>query len=336
MDDTGFFDAPSDKWQLQRQAMPFGVQKAPTIHSAKRIGVLAVPLSEYGEWGVLQVSEGAAQLSSEIGIAIEWDAAKAKRTLGQAYAGALHGRDLKTCISTDAFLFERSKPLCVSTVWTTEGVAVDVMFLPPNSSVKGMTVMPYAEFMKFVFRTDPALRGPVRSAFTGHVDTSDWQPGWARDRMPSKLESHLPKSTAQVLPELLRTQKGYAVVVDDTQPCAAMYALSTKAVSNMVKMVGQMVETGSIDRPSELLFLSFLRRHDHYVPALGESFPEELKLGYGPSMLYPTSNCLFAYREDNPDVRLDVGQDQSFANALKAPLLLRMSPVAWNSTRHVW
>jgi hypothetical protein len=182
-----------------------------------------------------------------------------------------------------------------------------------------MTVMPYAEFMKFVFRNDPALRGPVRSAFTGHVDTSDWQPGWAWNRMPSKLESHLRTSTAQVLAELLRTQKGYAVVVDDTQPCAAMYALSTKAVSNMVKMVGQMVETGSIDRPSELLFLSFLRRHDHYVSALGESIPEELKLGYGPSMLYPSSNCLFAYREDNPDVRLDVGQDQSFANALKAP-----------------
>ena len=73
--------------------------------------MLAVPLSEYGEWGVLQASEGSTRLSSEIGIAIEWDAAKAKRTLGQAYAGALHGRGLKTCISTDAFLFERSKPL---------------------------------------------------------------------------------------------------------------------------------------------------------------------------------------------------------------------------------
>jgi hypothetical protein len=60
MDDAGFFDAPVDKWQLQRQAMPLGVQCAPASQGSKRIGAFAVPLSEYGEWGILQASEGPA------------------------------------------------------------------------------------------------------------------------------------------------------------------------------------------------------------------------------------------------------------------------------------
>jgi hypothetical protein len=86
----------------------------------------------------------------------------------------------------------------------------------------------------------------------------------------------------------------------------------------MVRLVSGMVQNGDLDEPSELVFLAFLRRHDHYTAALRDSKPEELQLQYGPSLNHPNSSCLYACRRDNPRVRLDVGVDKTFADGLKA------------------
>jgi hypothetical protein len=206
----------------------------------------------------------------------------------------------------------------VQTVIASDGTAVDVMFLPPNASARHSTKAKMREYMVNVFEIEPLKYSAIRTAFTECPDRVPELDGWLGDKASTPLEDHLRASTATVLADLLRLHKSFAVVVDDTHPYPAAYALGTKAVAGMVRLVSGMVQNGDLDEPSELMFLAFLRRHDHYASALGDSKPEELELQHGPSLNHPNSSCLYACRRDNPRVRLDVGADKTFAEGLKA------------------
>eukprot|EP00966_Prymnesium_polylepis_P322970 7379193-Prymnesium_polylepis.1 len=94
-----------------------------------------------------------------------------------------------------------------------------------------------------------------------------------------------------------------------------VYALpNKKSVAAIVKYVGRAVKDGDFDEPSTRLFCSMLRRHDRYLAVFGDTPPELLELGYGPSQKHPGSECLYAiYYPDNPGdgpwPRLDIGAD---------------------------
>ena len=299
---------PLDPVRLQQQALPLGVDKPYEPSSEHRLGVFAVPTSEYGEWGVLQFE------TFTLGPRIEWTPAS-KESMGMTYLAEII-KNHRPCVTLDRFLREASTPLNVQTMTASDGTSVDVMFLPPRASARHSTVAKMREYMVNVYEIDPPKYSAIRSAFSGNPDRVPELDGWMGDKASTPLQDHLRVSTATVLADLFRLHKSFAVVVDDTHPYPAAYALGTKAVAGMVRLVAGMVQNGDLDEPSELMFLAFLRRHDHYTAALGESKPEELELNYGPSINHPNSSCLYACRRDNPGVRLDVGVDKTFAEGV--------------------
>ena len=113
------------------------------------------------------------------------------------------------------------------------------------------------EYMVNVFEIEPSKYSAIRTAFTGCPDRVPELDGWLGDKASTPLEDHLRASTATVLADLLRLHKSFAVVVDDTHPYPAAYALGTKAVAGMVRLVSGMVQNGDLDEPSELCFSRF-------------------------------------------------------------------------------
>jgi hypothetical protein len=244
LDDRGQYP-PLDPVRLQQQALPLGVDKPYELSSEHRLGVFAVPMSEYGEWGVLQFD------SYTLGPRVEWTPAS-KESLGMTYLAEIVKNHRPCIITLDRFLRESGTPLNVQTVIASDGTAVDVMFLPPNASARHSTMAKMREYMVNVFEIEPSKYSAIRTAFTGCPDRVPELDGWLGDKASTPLEDHLRASTATVLADLLRLHKSFAVVVDDTHPYPAAYALGTKAVAGMVRLVSGMVQNGDLDEPSEL------------------------------------------------------------------------------------
>ena len=70
-----------------------------------------------------------------------------------------------------------------------------------------------------------------------------------------------------------------------------------------------------------------MRRHDRFLPTFGPDIPYELlKLGFGPSQRVASTDCLYVFYDpalyseplSSTFLRMDIGVDQSFANALRA------------------
>ena len=118
-------------------------------------------------------------------------------------------------------------------------------------------------------------------------------------------------------------------VLDVTVPGAPMLhpLPNNKAVASTVKWVGQQVREGTLDELSCRLFCSLVRRHDRFLPTFGPDIPYELlKLGFGPSQRVASTDCLYVFYDpalyseplSSTFLRMDIGVDQSFANALRA------------------
>jgi hypothetical protein len=141
---------PLDPVRLQQQALPLGVGQPHEPQSEHRLGVFAVPTSEYGEWGVLRFD------SYTAGPRVEWTP-ESEETLGMTYLAEI-AKNHRPCITLDRFLREAGGPMNVQTVIASDGTAVDVMFLPPNASARHSTLAKMRDYMVDVYEIERSER----------------------------------------------------------------------------------------------------------------------------------------------------------------------------------
>ena len=298
----------TDAMDLLRHVAPLAVVGPAAAKSGTRFAVLLVPDEGNARWQVLTTADGD-------GIVLN-SAKSQTANVGRAYYDALTRNGHAPCISSERVLLGTDVPFEPITVMASDGTAVDAIYLPRHAAFKGLVRTDWVDFQANLRAEHFGWVRAVRSAVMGHANRAqiDVEP----TAPPTPVEAFLQQSTADTISELAKLCRSMVVVVDDSKPEAAMYAMYGKAPALFIKMVGEMVSMGANDRQSDLLVLAQLRRTDHYVEVFGQADPSELALGFGPSLVAPSSSCLYMYRMDNPSVRVDIGQSNSFAQSLRS------------------
>ena len=236
--------------------------------------------------------------------------------LAEALSDVTGGRSKKDSTAIAAYLRAQNWTYseCTTAV-DNEGRSLVAVRLPASVP---LPTIPYYEFMTRVAEHQPGFRTPAREAFYALVSSlTPSTPIWTSART---LASELDKQTLMTYQELAKALSSIHIVADDTgNGPLKIYAMpNARAVSHITSFVGQLVLMGTLDRPSEQLYLSMLQRHDRYQATFHDAGPELLHLEYGPSQQHPDSHCLSAVLTSDPTTRMDVGTDSTFSKSLRS------------------
>ena len=235
--------------------------------------------------------------------------------LGGVYLKALTEMGARPCSSVKKLLSGKEwRPVSVV---ASDGTVVDIIGLPRHFELRGASPVKYADFLVEMSRVDVHLLSAVRTAVWGLDGQTAWDTSHFSPDEPS-LPDHLRQSTAVAFASVLNHLRQFHVVADGSLNDPAVYALDRAAVKEMTRLVGQQAKEGRLEPSAGQFYLSLVRRYDLYVDVFQDADPTELELGYGPSMNHPGSECLFVVQKSDPTKRLDIGQDVTFSNSLKA------------------
>ena len=228
----------------------------------------------------------------------------------------------KGCFSFELFIqsAEPESTVCEG------GNVIDLYRLPEHCSFDGPEYIEYAEFTVELSSVAPHLRTPVRLALFNTKEEPVWDESGVVESQRRLAESNevsdfLRAETHRSIQEMMEIASKLCVLYDTTtSPSApAAYALRSKAVAALTKLIGEKLQARSLDAPSAALYKSVVMRHDRFIQMFGtRSDVDDYELGYGPSQTHPQSCCVYIYDRDRPDHRVDVGLDSTLAKSLQA------------------
>jgi hypothetical protein len=202
-----------------------------------------------------------------------------------------------------------------------DGVNILYAVTTPLQCIRGATLS-YPEAIYALSEQAPKWMSPLRYFHVSATNDESPSPAWEKhEAEPTTLSQYLAAETTKAYAEVAQTLRRLHVISDfTTHDSPRVYAaLKLDAVTSFV---GTLVREKRIDRHSETLFCSLLQRDEQYAIFFGDIPPERLRLGWGPSIRFPQSECLYATAprtDGQPAPRMDIGKDPKFSRSVREP-----------------
>ena len=173
---------------------------------------------------------------------------------------------------------------------TSAGTRIHLVNLPSHLAPP-LELVTYSEAALEICRNNPNESHAFRMLMLGSLEA-----------LPNKsgLAEKLQKETGTMLESLSAPLRSVLVMADPAS--GSIYAATAKSLAHVHEWVAaEVASKGSLDKESELLFLSITRRHDLYKDTFSDLPSESLRVGYGPSLQAPTvSKALYIYNPESP------------------------------------